>query len=55
MSKYSLVKYYQNNKEWSQKKVRDRYQSFYKEEKTTIWLSKIQKSTRRWKTKAFWV
>ena len=33
MSKNSLAKYYQNNKERLQKKTRERYQSLSKEEK----------------------
>ena len=58
MSKDSSVKFYQNNKERLQRKACERYQSLSKEEKekrAAIWLWTIQKSTRRWKTKAFWL
>ena len=54
MSKDSSAKYYQNNIE---RLPCERYQSLSKEEKEKqkklLWT--IQKSTRRWKTKACWV
>ena len=54
MSKYSSAKYYQNNKERTEKKISYKYQIFSKEEneKEAIRLWTIQKSTRRWKTKS---
>ena len=56
MSKNSLAKYYENNKE--RKKARERYQSLSiekTEKKVTIWSWEVQKSTGRWKTKGCWV
>ena len=56
MSKNSLAKYYENNKE--RKKARERYQSLSiekKEKKVTIWSWEVQKSTGRWKTEGCWV
>ena len=50
MSKDSSAKYYQQNKEWLQKKSRKRHQNLFKEErekKGTIWLRAIQKSAKR--------
>ena len=54
MSKDSLAKYYQNNKERLQKKVCERYPSFSKEEKkkkSNNTVLKDTKSDRRRKTK----
>ena len=52
--KDSSAKYYQDNEESLQKKACERYPNLSKEEekKANIWLWTIQKSTRRWKTKA---
>ena len=51
MSKDLSAKYYQSDKEILQKKiVCERYHRLSKKE--TIWSWVIQKSTRRWKTKA---
>ena len=38
ISKDSLAKHYQNNKDRLQKKACERYQSFSEEENTTVWL-----------------
>ena len=54
MFKILSAKYYQENTERLQKKARERYQNFFKEEKekkATISLRMLQKSLRRWKKK----
>ena len=60
MSKNLSAKCYQENKEGPQKKACERYQNLFKEKKSlrtfwTLWFWTLQKTFRRWKTKASWV
>ena len=57
MSNNLSAKYYQDNKERITKKAHERYWSLSTEEKEKKQQNghKIQKSLRRWKTKAGWV
>ena len=52
MSNTLSTKYCQDNKERLQKKAPERYQNLSKEKKEAIWLWTLQKSLKRWKTKA---
>ena len=61
MSQVLSAKHYQDYKKIAKttkttKIVCERYQSLSNEnKKATIWLQKLQKSLKRWKTKAGWV
>ena len=58
MSKNLSAKYYQENKEWLQKKAHETYQNLSKvekEKKATIWPWTLKISTRRCKRETVWV